>query len=142
MIITSIEEYCPRCGNKVIWFRDYDKDGEFYQCSHCQFVLRTNPNDLTQYGRLMSYIKALFPVHVGNTVYKICSGDFESNYEPYVKECVVNEISWKQDYKGRDLDFAIIADTTRMKFTSMGTTWFQTREEAEEYLRKKGKKHD
>lgn len=141
MIITDVIEVCPSCGRKVNWFKDYDvNDKEFYECSHCHFMLKYKPDEAKDYQNLIEYIKSLFPVKVGDKIYKICSGDFSSNYNPYIIECVVNEISWKLDYSGKDIDFAILTGSGRIKFTSFGSTWFHTRYDAEEYLRRKTNK--
>ena len=73
------------------------------------------------------------PVQVGDTVYYI-EGAYYNSKRKTVKPIKVTEISWKCDRSGRDLGFALIANGTRYKFSSIGKTVFLTKEEAEKAL--------
>jgi hypothetical protein len=74
------------------------------------------------------------PCKVGDTVYYIEGAYYNSNRKT-VRPIKVTEISWKCDRSGRDLGFALIAHSTRYKFSSIGKTVFLTREEAEAKLK-------
>ena len=73
------------------------------------------------------------PCKVGDVVYYI-EGAYYSSRRQTVRPIEVTEISWKCDRSGRDLWFALIANGTRYKFSSIGKTVFLTREEAEAAL--------
>ena len=74
------------------------------------------------------------PCKVGDTVYYI-EGAYYNSKRKTVSPIKVTEISWKCDRSGRDLGFALIANGTRYKFSSIGKTVFLTREEAEKKLK-------
>lgn len=83
-------------------------------------------------GRLV-----VLPCKVGDTVYRIDPGNFHSNWKPFVHPITVDEISWKyaKTMKGKkDLGFAIIANGSRYKLSSIGKNVFLTHEEAEKVL--------
>jgi hypothetical protein len=71
---------------------------------------------------------------VGDIVYYI-EGAYYNSKRLTVRPIKVTEISWKCDRSGRDLGFALIANRTRYKFSSIGKTVFLTREEAEAKLK-------
>ena len=71
------------------------------------------------------------PCKVGDTVWYIEGGYYRKN-NLKAKPITVTEISQKE-VKGK-LQWAIIANGTRYKFTSIGKTVFLTREEAEKAL--------
>lgn len=73
------------------------------------------------------------PVKVGQTVYYI-EGSYYNSSRQTVAPIKVTEISWKCDRSGRDLGFALIANGTRYKFSSISKSVFLTREEAEKAL--------
>jgi hypothetical protein len=73
------------------------------------------------------------PCKVGDTVYYI-EGAYYNSKRQTVRPIKVTEISWKCDRSGRDLGFALIANGTRYKFSSIGKTVFLTKEEAEAAL--------
>ena len=74
----------------------------------------------------------VLPCKIGDKVYRIDKGNYHSNWNPFVQELTVTEISWKKEkYGDKDLGFAIIADGIRYKFTSIGKSVFLTRKEAE-----------
>ena len=73
------------------------------------------------------------PCKVGDTVYYIEGAYYNSKWQT-VRPIKVTEISWKCDRSGRDLGFALIANGTRYKFSSIGKTVFLTKEEAEKAL--------
>ena len=73
------------------------------------------------------------PCKVGDTVYYI-EGAYYNSKRQTVRPIKVTEISWKCDRSGRDLGFALIANGTRYKFSSIGKTVFLTKEEAEKAL--------
>lgn len=74
------------------------------------------------------------PCKVGDAVYRIDNGNFYSGWKPFVKEMTVTEISWKFDRSGKDLCFALIADGSRYKFSSIGKSVFLSKEDAEKAL--------
>ena len=76
----------------------------------------------------------VLPCRVGDTVYYI-EGAYYKSKRQTVRPITVTEISWKYDRGGRDLGFALIANGTRYKFSSIGKTVFLTREEAEAKLK-------
>lgn len=76
------------------------------------------------------------PCKVGDTVYYIEGAYYNSKMQT-VRPIKVTEISWKCDRSGRDLGFALIANGTRYKFSSIGKTVFLTKEEAEKALAKR-----
>ena len=76
----------------------------------------------------------VLPCKVGDTVYYI-NGAYYNSKRQTVRPIKVTEISWKCDRGGRDLDFALIANGTRYKFSSIGKTIFLTKEEAERALK-------
>lgn len=88
---------------------------------------------------LMANGVIVLPCKVGDTVYYI-EGAYYNSKRKTVKPIEVTEISWKYDTRGRNLGFALIANHTRYKFSSIGKTVFLTREAAEESLRKEQKK--
>jgi hypothetical protein len=73
------------------------------------------------------------PCKVGDTVYYI-EGAYYNSKRQTVRPIKVTEISWKCDRSGRDLGFALIANSTRYKFSSIGKTVFLTKELAEKAL--------
>lgn len=77
-----------------------------------------------------------FPCKVGDTVWYINYGYCYPNLKSHlqVKPIIVTEISWKHDRSGKDLGFALIANGTRYKFSSIGKTVFLTKSEAERRL--------
>lgn len=75
----------------------------------------------------------VLPCKVGDTVYYI-EGAYYNSIRKTVKPIKVTEISWKYDRSGRNLGFALIANNTRYKFSSIGKSVFLTREEAEKKL--------
>jgi hypothetical protein len=75
------------------------------------------------------------PCKIGDTVYYI-EGAYYKSKRQTVTPIKVTEISWKCDRSGRDLGFALIANGTRYKFSSIGKTVFLTKEEAEQALEK------
>ena len=74
------------------------------------------------------------PCKVGDTVWYIEGGYYRKN-NLKAKPITVTEISQKE-VKGK-LQWAIIANGTRYKFTSIGKTVFLTREEAEKALKER-----
>ena len=78
------------------------------------------------------------PCKVGDVVYYIEGACYNSRRQT-VRPIEVTEISWKCDRSGRDLWFALIANGTRYKFSSIGKTVFLTREEAEAALSERTK---
>ena len=74
------------------------------------------------------------PCKVGDTVYYI-EGAYYNSQRLKVRPIKITEISWKCDRKGRDLGFALIANGTRYKFSSIGKTVFLTKEEAKNALK-------
>lgn len=76
------------------------------------------------------------PCKVGDTVYYI-NGAYYNSAKQTVRPIEVTEISWKCDRSGKNLGFALIANGTRYKFSSIGKTVFLTREEAEKTLTKR-----
>ena len=76
------------------------------------------------------------PCKVGDTVYYI-EGAYYNSQRLTVRPIKVTEISWKCDRSGRDLGFALIANGTRYKFSSIGKTVFLTKEEAEAKLKER-----
>lgn len=83
--------------------------------------------------RLLANGVIVLPCKVGDTVYYI-EGAYYKSKRQTVAPIKVSEISWKCDRSGRDLGFALIANRTRYKFSSIGKTVFLTREEAEKAL--------
>ena len=79
------------------------------------------------------------PCKVGDTVYYI-EGAYYNSARKTVRPIKVTEISWKCDRSGRDLGFALIANGTRYKFSSIGKTVFLTKEEAEKALERSREK--
>lgn len=79
------------------------------------------------------------PCKVGDTVYYI-EGAYYNSKRQTVRSIKVTEISWKCDRSGRDLGFALIANGTRYKFSSIGKTVFLTKEEAEKALAERSRK--
>ena len=82
----------------------------------------------------------VLPCKAGDKAYVIDAGDYHSDYQPYVREKEVTEISWKKARNGKDLGFGIILrggdcnTSARCKISSIGKTVFLTREEAEAAL--------
>lgn len=74
------------------------------------------------------------PCKVGDTVYYI-EGAYYNSQRLTARPIKVTEISWKCDRSGRDLGFALIANGTRYKFSSIGKTVFLTKEQAEQKLK-------
>lgn len=76
------------------------------------------------------------PCKIGDTVWYIKYGYCYSNLKSRMeaKPIVVTEISWKHNRSGKDLEFALIANGTRYKFSSFGKTVFFTKSEAERRL--------
>ena len=73
------------------------------------------------------------PCNVGDTVYYI-EGAYYKSKRQTVTPIKATEMSWKCDGSGRDLGFALIANGTRYKFSSIGKTVFLTRDDAERAL--------
>ena len=79
------------------------------------------------------------PCKVGDTVHYI-EGAYYNSIRQTARPIKVTEISWKSSRSGKDLGFALIANGTRYKFSSIGKTVFLTKEEAERALaERKGK---
>ena len=94
--------------------------------------------DLEEQGLLLR-----LPCKVGDTVYYIKGGYYKKPQYCEVKPIEVTEISLKNNRSGKSLDWAIIANGTRYKISSIGKTVFLTREEAEAALEKmKGEEHE
>lgn len=85
---------------------------------------------------LIAHGVTLLPCKVGDTVYYIEGAYYNSKIKT-VKPIKVTEISWKCDRSGRDLGFALIANGTRYRFSSIGKTVFLTKEEAEKALKER-----
>lgn len=81
------------------------------------------------------------PCKVGDTVYYI-EGAYYNSKRQTIRPIKVTEISWKCDRSGRDLGFALIANATRYKFSSIGKTVFLTKEEAEKALAERSREND
>lgn len=82
------------------------------------------------------------PCKVGDTVCYIKGGYYKKPQYCEVKPIEVTEISLKNNRSGKSLDWAIIANGTRYKISSIGKTVFLTRKEAEKALEKlKGEEH-
>lgn len=76
------------------------------------------------------------PCNVGDMVYYIEGGYYRST-NLKVRPIKVTEISRKNNRSGKDLGWAIIANGTRYKFSSIGKIVFLTREEAEQALKER-----
>ena len=83
----------------------------------------------------------VLPCKVGDNVYVIDSGDYQSGYKPYVREKEVTEISWKKVRNGKGIGFGLILKggdcntSARYKISSIGKSVFLTREAAEAALK-------
>ena len=83
----------------------------------------------------------VLPCKIGDYVYVIDEGDYQSDHKPYVRAKEVTEISWKKSRRGKDLGFGVILKggdcntSARYKFSSIGETVFITRAEAEKALK-------
>ena len=78
----------------------------------------------------------VLPCKVGDTVYYI-EGAYYNSIRQTARPIKVTEISWKAGRSGKDLGFALIANGTRYKFSSIGKTVFLTKEEAEQALKER-----
>lgn len=89
---------------------------------------------INKYNNLEQKIIDLLPCKVGDTMYyiKYMYQHFPNLvFHMSVEPILVTEISWKHTRTGKDLGFAIIANGTRYKFSSLGRTLFFTEKEAE-----------
>ena len=94
--------------------------------------------DLEEQGLLLR-----LPCKVGDVVYYIQGGYYKKPQYCKVKPIEVTEISLKNNRSGKNLDWAIIANGTRYKISSIGKTVFLTKAEAEAALEKmKGEEHE
>lgn len=80
----------------------------------------------------------VLPCNIGDTVYRIDKGNYYSDWQPFIQELTVTEISRKKEkYGDKDLGFAIIANGIRYKFSSIGKSVFLTLPDAEKALEEK-----
>lgn len=86
----------------------------------------------------------VLPCKVGDTVYVIDKGDYEHDYQPYVRAKAVYEITCKSKKNGTRLGWGVClgpgdcGTVARYRLDKLGQSWFLTREEAEKAL-KEGK---
>ena len=77
---------------------------------------------------------------IGDKVYVVDNGDYESKFKPYVREKIVTEINWKKNRNGKDLGYGLIlkggryGTSVRCNTKSIGKTVFLNREAAEKAL--------
>lgn len=82
----------------------------------------------------------VLPCKVGDFVYVIDDGNYQSSYKPYIRAKEVAEISWKRARNGKDLGFGVILKggdcntSARYKIQNVGKTVFLSREEAEDAM--------
>ena len=104
-------------------------------------------NRIGSYDRLRELDEAdkdghvlILPCKVGDTVYVIDKGDYGHNYQPYVREKVVYEITCKSKKNGTQLGWGVClgpgdcGTIARHRLDKLGQSWFLTREEAERVL--------
>lgn len=153
---------CPVCGKSAEYRQVMDMIGHIQEestlCYNCGYYKEfafgevaegidfrnAKSNYLIKFNQFIhnpsSLLIDILPVKVGDTIYTIANGDFYSQYEPYINEIEVTEISWKRNRSGKDLEFAAIANGCRYKFSNIGKSWFTSKQDAEDELSKSKQK--
>ena len=122
------------------------KQINFDYCDECCYAFEDGYKSAPDFAeffadRLIAEGVIVPPCKVGDTVYYI-NGAYYNSAKQTVRPIEVTEISWKCDRSGKNLGFALIANGTRYKFSSIGKTVFLTREEAEKALTKRRIEND
>lgn len=81
------------------------------------------------------------PVKLGDIVYTIDEGTYNSNWKPFVQPKVVVEINNKYGRQGKELGWGVILHgpwgNSRYSFSKLYKSWWINKEDADEALRKR-----